>query len=207
LLSLKPTLEQTFKEKYGLPVSVSDPVREGGNVSTWKLRLQTRPTAKHLPAQRIHIDICALPSHQARPSLLRNTYGVDMGTGGLIIQVESREEILADKWVALAFRPNRIQYRDLWDILWLNRAGVDLDGVLVRQKLEDRQRQPQAFMTALNDRIDDLQTETKHPRTFHKEMHRFLPASTVRDALQHPEFWSVLMLNLQEQVERLGKMV
>jgi predicted nucleotidyltransferase component of viral defense system len=49
--------------------------------------------------------------------MLRNLYGVDLGTSGLILQAQSREEILADKVVALAWRENRIKNRDLWDIL------------------------------------------------------------------------------------------
>ncbi len=61
-----------------------------------------------------------------------------MGTEGLILQIQSREEILADKWVALALRPNRIMYRDLWDILWLNRHDVRMETALIFQKLDDR---------------------------------------------------------------------
>ena len=38
----------------------------------------------------------------------------------------SREEILADKFLALAFRPNRIKNRDLWDIVWLKQQGIDI---------------------------------------------------------------------------------
>jgi len=198
LADLGSVLEKTLLEKYGLPVRVSDPVREEGNVSTWKLRLQTRPASTHLPAQRIHIDICAIPSHQPRPALLRNTYGVNMGTDGLIVQVETREEILADKWVALAFRPNRIQYRDLWDILWLDRKGAGLDVSLVLQKLDDRQQTRPVFATVLRDRIDDLGKNPLHQKMFQKEMERFLPASDVREAIHQSEFWTLLMLSLRE---------
>ncbi|RKX47716.1 MAG: nucleotidyl transferase AbiEii/AbiGii toxin family protein [Verrucomicrobia bacterium] len=195
---LGSVLEKTLLEKYGLPVRVSAPVREGANVSTWKLRMQTRPESKHLPAQSIHIDICAIPSHRPRPSLLRNVYGVNMGTDGLIVQVQTREEIFADKWVALAFRPNRIQYRDLWDLLWLDRQGVDLDIAFVLQKLDDRQRTRQAFTAVLRDRIDDLENNPKHQQMFQKEMNRFLPASEIRDVIHQDDFWTLLLFNLRE---------
>lgn len=198
LAELGPVLEGTLLEKYGLPVSVSPPVREEGNVSTWKLRLQTRPATKHLPAQRIHIDICAVPSHHPRPALLRNAYGINMGTEGLIVQIQTREEILADKWVALAFRPNRVKYRDLWDMIWLDRQGVGVDVSLVFQKLNDRQRNRQEFATALIDRIDGLEKDPKHQQTFQKEMERFLFAADVRETVRQPGFWSLLMLNLRE---------
>lgn len=199
LSGLKPLLEETLLNKYSLPVDVSNPEREEGNVCTWKVRIQTRPGTKHLPAQRIHIDICAVPSHQPRPALLRNFYGVNMGTEGLIVQAQTREEILADKWVALAFRPNRVKYRDLWDMLWLDRQGVRLDIQLLLCKLDDRQRSRQEFLSVLLSRLDDLGTNPEHRQDFRKEMERFLPATDVREMLGQSEFWKLLLLNLQDQ--------
>jgi hypothetical protein len=38
--------------------------------------------------------------------MLINPYGVDMGTNGLIIQAQSREEIYTDKLLEFALRPN-----------------------------------------------------------------------------------------------------
>jgi predicted nucleotidyltransferase component of viral defense system len=102
LAELGKVLVARLGAKYGLKVEVSEPRRETGNVDTWKLLVVTHPTRKQLPAQRINIDICALPSHERRPMMLRNHYGVEMGTSGLILQAQSREEILADKIVALA---------------------------------------------------------------------------------------------------------
>ena len=126
LSALGQILTENLKRRYGLRVSVSEPVKEGGKVATWKLSVETRSERKDLPAQRIHVDICAIPSHDARPMMLRNLYGVEMGTSGLILQAQSREEILADKIIALAFRENRIKNRDLWDIAWLRQQGVEL---------------------------------------------------------------------------------
>ena len=207
LSGLKQLLEKTLLNKYSLPVDVSDPEREDGNVSTWKVRIQTRPGTKHLPAQRIHIDICAVPSHQPRPALLRNFYGVNMGTEGLILQAQTREEILADKWVALAFRPNRVKYRDLWDMLWLDRQGIRLDIPLLLCKLEDRQRPRQEFLSVLLSRLDDLRTDPEHRQDFRKEMERFLPATDVREMLGQPEFWKLLQLNLQDQAALIRQLI
>ncbi len=203
LAVLGSVLEKTLLEKYGLPVSVSEPVKEEGNVSTWKIRLQTRPASKHLPAQRIHIDVCSVPSHRPRPALLRNSYGVNMGTDGLILQVQTREEIMADKWVALVFRPNRVQYRDLWDLLWLDRQGIKLDADLVFQKLNDRKRTRNEFAVGLAGRLDDLENNSEHQQTFRKEMERFLPASEVRAAIQQDGFWTLLMFNLRDHATKL----
>jgi len=79
-----------------------------------------------LPAQKINPDICAVPSYDHCPMLLRNHYGVEMGTTGLIIQAESLGEIMADKLLSFTLRPNRIKNRDLWDLAWLNQQGVTL---------------------------------------------------------------------------------
>ena len=112
LADLGGVLVERLRVKYDLHVDVSAPVRETGNVDTWKLKVVTRPEQKNLPAQRIHIDICAIPSYDRNPMVLRNHYGVEMGTSGLIVQAQSREEILADKIVAFALRPNRLKNRD-----------------------------------------------------------------------------------------------
>jgi len=203
LTKLGVVLENTLMEKYGLHVQVSTPIKEEGNTSTWKLRMQTRPASKHLPAQRIHIDICALPSHRPRPSLLRNAYGVNMGTEGLILQIQSREEILADKWVALALRPNRIMYRDLWDILWLNRHDVRLETALVFQKLDDRKINRPEFYKPLLSRVDELTNNPQHQRMFQQETERFLFAADQREMLGDSGFWNLLVLQLKEQSDAL----
>jgi len=101
LSDLSSVLISRLHRKYGLHVTVSEPTRETGNVDTWKLKVTTRPEQKNLPLQRINIDICAIPSYDSRPVLLRNHYNIDMGTSGLIIRAQSRQEILADKIVAL----------------------------------------------------------------------------------------------------------
>ena len=199
---LGKTLESTLMDKYGLPVTVSEPKLSSGNVSTWKLRLETKPAARYLPAQRIHIDICALDSHEVRPALLRNDYGVDMGTSGLILQVQTREEILADKWIALAFRPNRVQYRDLWDILWLDHRGVDLVPDLLARKLDDRDLGAEVFHDRLGSRIATLEDDASHQLAFRREMERFLGKTDLRESVTSPDFWPLLILTLREKTAR-----
>ena len=186
-------LVEKLHAKYGLEVTVSEPRRESGNVDTWKLKLITRPENKGLPAQKINIDICAIPSHDRRPMLLRNPYGVDMGTSGLIIQAQSREEILADKWLALALRPNRIKNRDLWDIAWLKQQNVILPLELIPKKLADHRRSQAKFLTQLEDRQRRLRHESGVQVDFVKEMRRFLPPEIVANTVENPAFWIFLV--------------
>jgi len=183
-------LTDRLKSRYGLPVRAGEPVKVGGTVSTWKLVIETRPGRKHLPAQRINVDICAIPSHDPRPMMIRNLYGVDLGTSGLILQAESREEILADKVVALAYRENRIKNRDLWDIAWLIQQGVELPLHLIPLKIRDHKRQQAGFIVALEGRLAGLRGQPHMRADFIKEMRRFLPAAAVRDTIDKEPYRS-----------------
>jgi len=178
--------------KYGLHVTVSDPTREAGNVDTWKLKVTIRPEQKNIPLQRINIDICAIPSYDSRPALLRNHYNVDMGTSGLIIRAQSRQEILADKIVALALRPNRIKNRDLWDISWLKQQNIEIPLDLVSKKIRDHRCNTDKFIASLNDRKMTLSASDAQPN-FIWEMRRFLPPQAVTDTIEKREFWLYLI--------------
>ncbi len=202
LRELADILTVLVETRYGLPVSVSEPVKTTGTVSTWKLTVETRPGRRSLPAQRIHIDICAIPSHDPRPMMLRNLYGVDLGTSGLILQAQSREEILADKIVALAFRENRVKNRDLWDIAWLVQRGVELPAKLIPLKVRDHQREEAEFSDLLRTRTRGLRSQPEMRRDFIHEMRRFLPAASVKGTIEQEAYWQYLLQLLDEQAMR-----
>jgi hypothetical protein len=193
LAALGLTLVEKLEVRYGLATKLSEPSKTGGNVSTWKLTVETPLQRRDLPAQRNHIEICALPSHNRRPLILRNPYGIDLGTSGLILQAESREEILADKIIALAFRENRIKSRDLWDIAWLVQSGAPLPAGLISTKIADHRLVAQEFAVSLSERLDSLRSEREARKDFLKEMRSFLPADTVRNTLENPDWWSYFM--------------
>ena len=199
LSDLAVVLTERLRTRYGLPVSISEPLKTGGNVSTWKLTIETRAGQRHLPAQRIHLDICAIPSHVPRPMVLRNLYGIDLGTSGLILQAQSREEILADKMIALAFRENRIKNRDVWDIAWLVQQGVALPVELIPLKIRDHRREKAEFASLLQSRSAALKQEPQLREDFLKEMRRFLPAVIVRDTLENLSWWTYLTQVIEEQ--------
>ncbi|MHB1529417.1 MAG: nucleotidyl transferase AbiEii/AbiGii toxin family protein [Acidiferrobacteraceae bacterium] len=193
LSAMAQVLADSLKIKYGLDVEVNSPVCDVGRVATWKLKMQTRPGRKDLSAQRINIDICAIPSYQAKPRLLLNPYGVEMGTGGLILQAESREEIFADKIVAFALRPNRIKNRDLWDMAWLYQQGIKPAMDLLAFKLKDHRSDPQEFLRMLDTRAKLLATDPKVAAGFWQEMSRFLPVHLMIPTVEQGRFWEFLM--------------
>lgn len=192
LAELGNVLTHRLKSRYGLPVRVSEPVKTGGNVSTWRLVIETRPGQRHLPAQRINLDICGIPSHDPRPMMLRNLYGIDLGTSGLILQAQSREEILADKIIAVAFRENRVKNRDLWDIGWLTQQSVELPAHLIPVKIRDHDREAAAFVASLEARLAALRTQSDVRLEFIKEMRRFLPVAAVRETIEKASYWGYL---------------
>lgn len=192
LSELGGVLVTRLHTKYGLHVEMSEPAKDSSTVDTWKLRMVTRPERKGLPAQRINIDICAIPSYDKRPVVLRNYYGVDMGTSGLIIQAQSREEILADKLVAFALRPNRLKNRDLWDIGWLKQQNIQLPIELIPKKITDHCCSITEYLRLLSERTGMLRSNPAVRSAFIHEMKRFLPPATVSQTVANMEFWEYL---------------
>ena len=192
LTTMAKSLTEGLKAKYGLEVVVTEPIREEGNVDTWKLKIQTRPGRKDLPAQRINIDVCAIPSYQPRPMVMFNPYGVERGTSGLILSAQSREEIFADKLVAFALRPNRLKNRDLWDIAWLYQQQVKPALELINLKLKDHRSPAQKYLDAFTQRTTSLSADPAIAKEFRNEMSRFLSNQIVRETIHSDDFWKFL---------------
>lgn len=201
--ALSRVLPNMFRAKYGLEAQVQEPAHKTSGVDTWVVKIITHPEEKHLPIQRINIDVCAIPSHDQRPMMLRNHYGVDMGTSGLILRAQSREEIFADKIVAIAFRPNRIKNRDLWDIGWLKQQNVELPVKIVPLKVADHRKTPDEFIRLLSARLKPLPGDQSAHADFIGEMRRFLPASIVEDTVAKPDFWQYLTRLVFEECDRV----
>lgn len=206
LSTMAQALIDSLKTKYGLYIEVSEPKRESGNVDTWVLKIETRPGRKDLPNQRINIDICAIPSYQPKPMVLLNPYGVEMGTSGLIIQAQSREEILADKMLAFALRKNRLKCRDLWDIAWLHQNGISLSTDLVLKKIKDHHSSVLVFLKLFNERKNLLNTSSAdYHREFLNEMQRFLPLEITRNTLEQVGYWEFLVNLIQDYYQVINK--
>lgn len=187
---LKNVIENTIKEKYALPITVTEPEKETGNTETWKIKIITRPERPDFPAQRIHIDICMLPSHERKVVMLKDTYEIDMGTEGIILHAESLSEILCDKLIAFARRPNRVKNRDLWDMHWLNQKNISLNLELLHLKLSDRKIDEQSFLESYKNRISEIK---KTQKDFLFEMQRFLMPSSFTKQIQSQMWWEYLI--------------
>ena len=76
---------------------------------------------------------------------------------------QSREEILADKIVAVALRENRLKNRDLSDLAWLAQQGVELPAPLIPMKICDYKRDVAGFITLIKERLATLNTQPMTP--------------------------------------------
>jgi len=190
-------IKEAFLRKYDLPVQVHIPLEDSGLVKTWKILVQTRPE-KHLPAQRIHIDINNMPSYDFGPRMLINHYSFDPGTSGLIIQAESRQEILTDKFLALGLRLNRIKNRDLWDIVWLKQQGIEPDREILLKKLKNYGIPFLKYRDSMLQRLNSLTDDPVIYKAFIMEMSRFLPNRIVKETVESVDFWEYLKTLVSE---------
>lgn len=198
LSDLGQLLIKNLFNKYGLKIEVSTPQKDNTNVNTWKIKVETRPELKNFPAQRINIDICSLPSYDKRFMMLLNPYNVDLGTSGLIIQVQSCEEIYADKLIAFALRPNRIKYRDLWDIIWMHGKGLSPNISLIPIKVKDRNYKMSEFLYFFNERLRILKENPQIIKEFKQEMLRFLPIKQINQVIEQENLWSFITYLIQD---------
>jgi hypothetical protein len=134
--------------------------------------------------------------------MLRNHYGVDMGTSGLILQAQSREEILADKLLAFALRPNRLKNIDIWDMIWLHQQGVVLPLPLLPLKLDDHHCNQQKFADLLSARNLALATNPDLYADFQQEIRRFLPTALVTGTVEQPAFWQYVTTTIAAECQR-----
>ena len=195
LADLPKILKTAFLKKYNFKVDVSEPVKETGDTNTWKIKIITKQEQKHLPMQRINLDIVLLPSYNKQPVMIKNYYGIDNGTSGLILFAQTLEEIFVDKIIALAFRLNRVKNRDLWDIFWIYRKNITLDKDLLNKKLSDRKIKYKNFITKYNDRLKEIETGQKN---FIDEMKRFLAPSSFDETFISELWWKQLLIVLKE---------
>ncbi|HET8802362.1 MAG TPA: nucleotidyl transferase AbiEii/AbiGii toxin family protein [Marinobacter sp.] len=201
LSRLKKTLETRLREKYEVPITVTEPKAEKqGNVDTWKLSVNTQPHRPDMPAQRIHLDICAVPSYRVVPRTIQNHYGINLGTESLIINAQSREEIFTDKLLAFAMRPGRLKYRDLWDIAWLTQVGIEPAYELLEAKLVDHGESSERFLERTHHRLGILSESGKQQKDFIFEISRFIPPDRLNRTVRQEGFWPYLLNTVTEAV-------
>lgn len=187
LKDFSESLKRLFLDKYGFPVVVSEPEKETGNTETWKIKITTRPEKRNFPAQKINIDICLLPSHRRKSVWATDFYGLDRQ---VLLYAESLEEIFTDKIIAFARRPNRVKFRDLWDVCFLSQKRIEIDKSLLLQKLDDRKISETEFWHLYRNRVSEIEPLQQD---FLFEMRRFLLPSYFDAKFVSQQWWDSLI--------------
>lgn len=178
-------------------VSKSSAVKQGDTVS-WKISIEKESNRPDLPRQKLHIDVCAIPSFDVVQKPLLNHYAIDVPTEGILISVQSREEMLADKMIALAYRARRIKPRDVWDIVWMQQRGVSLSTKHIFNKLSARRKDKDDFIQALSRQVETLLSDPMVKNDFYMEMSRFIPSKIKEKTLDNPNYWPYIQSSINE---------
>jgi predicted nucleotidyltransferase component of viral defense system len=196
---LEHAIQAFIERKYETDVKVHPPhaVSEGDTVS-WTVSIERESFRPDISRQKIHIDVCAVPSFDVVRRPLLNHYDIPVPTEGLLIVTQSLEEALVDKLIAFAFRARRIKPRDLWDLVWIRQRGTRLNDRLLRQKLAARQHTFDVFSEAASVQLDRLLTVHRVSDDFYSEMTRFVTPSIRERTLNEPGYWEYLQAEVRE---------
>lgn len=201
---LEKDIQQYLSKKYEVEVFVNKPNQEKqGNTSSWKISIERESNRPDIPRQKMHIDVCAIPSFDVKKRPLINHYGIDVSTEGYLIPTQSLDEALADKFIALAYRSRRIKPRDLWDIVWIKQQGVKVNIALTFNKLAARGKQKDDFLEMLSVQLDNLSNVEEVKADFNSEMSRFLPNQIKLRTLNSPDYWPYL----QSEINQLAQIL
>jgi predicted nucleotidyltransferase component of viral defense system len=146
------------------------------SVAAWQIVVPVSPTPRS-PKSHIKIEFANVPSYESVPKLAMATQGL-VQMQDVILTVESANEILADKAVALTARI-ALKYRDVWDVWYLiNKLRAHADRDVVVRKFTDYGTSDVETKAKLR-REELAQGATE--KSFLDEMKRFLPAKRVSE--------------------------
>lgn len=185
-------IESYLQNVIGLEVSAREPRLVKSDTSTWKVTIIKHLGRQDLPAQKLHLDICAYPSLDPQYLPVKNHYQIQSPIAGLPIQVESLSEILCDKMVAFAYRERRIKPKVVWDLGWLSQQDVSLAGGMLVKKLALRGKTQDDFLQKIEQHAALVKNDELTKQDFYQEMSRFLPPSVVANTLAQQPFWPYL---------------
>ena len=133
------TLAVETEKITGCRISVSTPTGSGSTLARVSAEVPGRDRSQRRP--RMKIDLGEGLQVDVRPEIitLRMAGGSVPGMGDVgdafSFRTSSKEEIFADKHMALVGRRRRIKHRDMFDILWLRHRGVDFRPDIVAKKV------------------------------------------------------------------------
>ena len=187
------TTKKTLNRDFGIAanrISLKKPPhpdlvkQEPITVAAWQIIVPIEATPR-APRSLIKIEFANVPAYETKPMPVRATPGL-VQVQDVILTVETPNELLADKAVALTAR-EVLKFRDVWDVWFLqNKLDAKVSREIVQKKFADYGTSD--METKAEKRLAELSSEAT-PNAFLSEMKRFLPAKRVAQlsetGLQH----------------------
>lgn len=179
--------------RYGLAVHVTEPrelrtlpeYREI-KVDKWRITVDTAPEQRHIPRQRIKIEVANIPAYSREPRDLRVNYDfLPDGYADMLVLAESLDEVMADKVISLVNCRAYIRNRDIWDLRWLRRQGAIPRDTFIAAKINDYGVID--FPEKVTDMVARL-PEIIHGKAFMDELSRFLPLDVQTKTVRTEKF-------------------
>lgn len=192
LEQIKACIEKSLRERYGLHTYIkqlselySEPDDEIIKISKWQISIASSPGNQNILRQEIKIEIANVPAHTEEVLPIRDNYPV-FGGGRMpvLVRVATINEILADKVVAFPMSTQKIRYRDIWDIAWLQHKGARLDPEMVKVKLRDYKIED-IYEPLLEKVIDNIPAIVES-KEFSDQMNKLIKHSIVQTSLEKP---------------------
>ena len=201
---LEVEIQEFLQAKYEMDVKVNEPsqIKQGDTVS-WTVSIERVPSRPDIKRQKIHIDVCAIPSFDIEKRPLLNHYHLDVPTSGLLVPVQSLSEALVDKIIAFAYRARRIKPRDVWDLIWIQQRGIDLSRPLLENKLRARRLDRDDFKQRLTVQCEQLLHGEQVRLDFQSEMSRFIPRNIQERTIDTPEYWPHVQVTVRELIDQI----
>lgn len=201
---LEIEIQKYIQNKYETEVWVNKPNEDKqGETSSWRISIEKEANRPDLPRQKMHIDVCAIPSFDIEKRALINHYNIVVPTEGLLVPVQSLEEALADKFIALAYRARRIKPRDVWDIVWIKQRGIAVSTRLIDKKLEARNKTKTDFSEALSIQVNKLLQDDDVRKDFNMEMSRFVPRQVKERTIDNQDYWTYVQSEIKDMADPL----
>lgn len=211
LQRIADTLKDYLAERYGLEIAIKPPkdmaeapAHHGVHTDRWQVSVTTNPGRRDLPRQKIKLEVANVPSHDPGLQALQRNYAfLPDGYEDVLLRVESKEEILADKLISFPVTLHtHPRHRDIWDIQWLRQGRTGIAPDLIRAKIDDYAIAD--HRGALADAIDRVDSIIKS-KAFENEMIRFLPRATVEATFGRSGFLDFLSRELRQTFEEAAR--
>jgi predicted nucleotidyltransferase component of viral defense system len=212
VLGIKECIEKYIGNRYGLEVTVKEPkemalqaMNADIKVDKWQVRITTSPDKKDLPKQKIKIEIANIPAYSREPRAIQQNYEfLPDGYENMLIMVETLDEIMADKIIALPSCQKYIRHRDIWDLRWLKQHGAKININYIVAKINDYK--VDNYQDKLHFMINHLE-EVIQGKEFMDEMSRFLPMDVQEITLKKNKFLDFLLNENKELLQKVNIML